>query len=99
MSALPPKADIAKRELYARIRPRAAAHSSCVRQVPPTRTPVIAISMTGRFVAPKILAVNLNDGGTRELAADKVFLNVGAAPMAGWFLIACSLIPRSPMWG
>ena len=32
---------------------------------------------TGRFVAPKILAVNLNDGGTRELAADKVFLNVG----------------------
>src|SRR5215467_4243554 len=32
---------------------------------------------SGRFVAPKILAVNLNDGGTRELAADKVFLNVG----------------------
>jgi pyruvate/2-oxoglutarate dehydrogenase complex dihydrolipoamide dehydrogenase (E3) component len=32
---------------------------------------------SGRFVAPKILGVNLNDGGTRELAADKVFLNVG----------------------
>ena len=32
---------------------------------------------TGRFVAPKTLEVNLNDGGTRELAADKVFLNVG----------------------
>jgi pyruvate/2-oxoglutarate dehydrogenase complex dihydrolipoamide dehydrogenase (E3) component len=31
----------------------------------------------GRFVAPKTLEVNLNDGGTRELAADKVFLNVG----------------------
>jgi pyruvate/2-oxoglutarate dehydrogenase complex dihydrolipoamide dehydrogenase (E3) component len=32
---------------------------------------------TGRFVAPKTLEVNLNDGGTRQLAADKVFLNVG----------------------
>jgi pyruvate/2-oxoglutarate dehydrogenase complex dihydrolipoamide dehydrogenase (E3) component len=32
---------------------------------------------SGRFVAPKTLEVKLNDGGTRELAADKVFLNVG----------------------
>jgi pyruvate/2-oxoglutarate dehydrogenase complex dihydrolipoamide dehydrogenase (E3) component len=32
---------------------------------------------SGRFVAPKTLVVNLNEGGTRELAADKVFLNVG----------------------
>jgi len=32
---------------------------------------------TGRFVAPKTLGVRLNDGGTRELAADQVFLNVG----------------------
>src|SRR4030088_2937545 len=31
----------------------------------------------GRFLAPKTLEVNLNDGGTRVLAADKVFLNVG----------------------
>ena len=31
----------------------------------------------GRFIAPKTLEVNLNDGGTRELVADKVFLNVG----------------------
>lgn len=31
----------------------------------------------GRFVAPKTLEVNLNDGGGRELVADKVFLNVG----------------------
>src|ERR1700751_783172 len=31
----------------------------------------------GRFVAPKTLEVKLNDGGTRQLAADKVFLNVG----------------------
>jgi pyruvate/2-oxoglutarate dehydrogenase complex dihydrolipoamide dehydrogenase (E3) component len=31
----------------------------------------------GRFVAPKTLEVNLNDGGTRKLAADKVFLNIG----------------------
>jgi pyruvate/2-oxoglutarate dehydrogenase complex dihydrolipoamide dehydrogenase (E3) component len=31
----------------------------------------------GRFVAPKTLGVNLNDGGARKLAADKVFLNVG----------------------
>jgi pyruvate/2-oxoglutarate dehydrogenase complex dihydrolipoamide dehydrogenase (E3) component len=31
----------------------------------------------GRFVAPKTLEVTLNDGGTRLLAADKVFLNVG----------------------
>jgi pyruvate/2-oxoglutarate dehydrogenase complex dihydrolipoamide dehydrogenase (E3) component len=32
---------------------------------------------TGRFVAPKTLEVRLNDGGTRELAADQVFINVG----------------------
>jgi len=32
---------------------------------------------TGRFVGPKTLEVRLNDGGTRELAADQVFLNVG----------------------
>jgi pyruvate/2-oxoglutarate dehydrogenase complex dihydrolipoamide dehydrogenase (E3) component len=32
---------------------------------------------TGRFVAPRTLEVRLNDGGTRELAGDQVFLNVG----------------------
>jgi pyruvate/2-oxoglutarate dehydrogenase complex dihydrolipoamide dehydrogenase (E3) component len=32
---------------------------------------------TGRFAAPKTLEVRLNDGGTRELAADQVFLNIG----------------------
>jgi pyruvate/2-oxoglutarate dehydrogenase complex dihydrolipoamide dehydrogenase (E3) component len=32
---------------------------------------------SGRFVAPKTLEVKLNDEGTRVLAADKVFLNVG----------------------
>jgi pyruvate/2-oxoglutarate dehydrogenase complex dihydrolipoamide dehydrogenase (E3) component len=32
---------------------------------------------SGRFVAPKTLQVTLNDGGTRVLVADKVFLNVG----------------------
>ena len=32
---------------------------------------------TGRFLAPKTLEVRLNDGGTGELAADQVFLNVG----------------------
>jgi hypothetical protein len=32
---------------------------------------------TGRFIAPKTLAVRLNDGGTRELVGDQVFLNVG----------------------
>jgi pyruvate/2-oxoglutarate dehydrogenase complex dihydrolipoamide dehydrogenase (E3) component len=31
----------------------------------------------GRFVAPKKLEVTLNDGGTRILVAEKVFLNVG----------------------
>src|SRR5262249_19904885 len=31
----------------------------------------------GCFVAPKTLEVKLNDGGTRVLTADKVFLNVG----------------------
>ena len=31
----------------------------------------------GRFVAPKTLEVHLNDGGTRVLAGDRVFLNVG----------------------
>jgi pyruvate/2-oxoglutarate dehydrogenase complex dihydrolipoamide dehydrogenase (E3) component len=32
---------------------------------------------TGRFVAPKTLEVRLNDGGTRLLAGDRVFLDVG----------------------
>ena len=31
----------------------------------------------GRFVAPKTLEVSLNDGGTRVLAGDQVFLNLG----------------------
>jgi pyruvate/2-oxoglutarate dehydrogenase complex dihydrolipoamide dehydrogenase (E3) component len=32
---------------------------------------------SGRFVAPKTLEVRLNDGGTRALAGDQVFLNLG----------------------
>jgi pyruvate/2-oxoglutarate dehydrogenase complex dihydrolipoamide dehydrogenase (E3) component len=32
---------------------------------------------SGRFVAPKTLEVRLNDGGTRQLAGDRVFLNLG----------------------
>jgi pyruvate/2-oxoglutarate dehydrogenase complex dihydrolipoamide dehydrogenase (E3) component len=32
---------------------------------------------SGRFIAPKTLEVKLNDRGTRVLAADKIFLNVG----------------------
>src|SRR5260221_3536706 len=32
---------------------------------------------TGRLVAPKTLEVRLNDGGTRVLAGDQIFLNVG----------------------
>jgi pyruvate/2-oxoglutarate dehydrogenase complex dihydrolipoamide dehydrogenase (E3) component len=32
---------------------------------------------TGRFVAPKTLEVRLNDGGTRTLAGDRLFLNTG----------------------
>jgi pyruvate/2-oxoglutarate dehydrogenase complex dihydrolipoamide dehydrogenase (E3) component len=32
---------------------------------------------SGRFVAPKTLEVRLNDGSTRALAADQVFLNLG----------------------
>jgi pyruvate/2-oxoglutarate dehydrogenase complex dihydrolipoamide dehydrogenase (E3) component len=32
---------------------------------------------TGRFTAPKKLEVRLNNGGTRELAGEQVFLNVG----------------------
>ncbi len=32
---------------------------------------------TGRFVAPKTLEVRLNDGGTRTLAGDQIFLNLG----------------------
>src|SRR6516225_5171570 len=32
---------------------------------------------TGRFVAPRTLEARLNDGGTRVLAGDRVFLSVG----------------------
>jgi pyruvate/2-oxoglutarate dehydrogenase complex dihydrolipoamide dehydrogenase (E3) component len=34
----------------------------------------------GRFVAPKSLEVRLSDGGTRVLAGDQVFLNIGTHP-------------------
>lgn len=33
---------------------------------------------TGKFVAPRTLEVQLNDGGTRWLTGDKVFINVGS---------------------
>ncbi len=33
---------------------------------------------SGRFVAPKTVEVHLNDGGTRVLAGDQVFLNLGS---------------------
>jgi pyruvate/2-oxoglutarate dehydrogenase complex dihydrolipoamide dehydrogenase (E3) component len=32
---------------------------------------------TGRFVAPKTLEVRLNDGGTRVLSGEQIFLNLG----------------------
>ena len=32
---------------------------------------------TGRFIAPKTLEVSLNDGGTRVLSGERVFINVG----------------------
>jgi pyruvate/2-oxoglutarate dehydrogenase complex dihydrolipoamide dehydrogenase (E3) component len=32
---------------------------------------------SGRFAAPKTIEVNLNDGGTRMLTGDQVFINVG----------------------
>ena len=34
----------------------------------------------GRFVAPKTLEVRLNDGGTRVLVGNRVFLNLGTEP-------------------
>jgi pyruvate/2-oxoglutarate dehydrogenase complex dihydrolipoamide dehydrogenase (E3) component len=41
----------------------------------------------GQFIAPKTIEVRLNDGGTRVLAGDRVFLNVGThatmPPIAG----------------
>src|SRR5262249_15643636 len=32
---------------------------------------------SGRFVAPKTIEVSLNDGGTRVLAGDRVFIDIG----------------------
>ena len=46
-------------------------HAPSVEEEPPGH------AGTGRFVAPKTLEVRLNDGGTRELAGDQVFLNIG----------------------
>jgi pyruvate/2-oxoglutarate dehydrogenase complex dihydrolipoamide dehydrogenase (E3) component len=36
---------------------------------------------TGRFIAPKTIEVNLNDGGTRVLTGDRVALNLGTHAM------------------
>lgn len=35
---------------------------------------------SGRFVGPRTLEVGLNDGGTRTLVGDRVFINVGTRP-------------------
>jgi pyruvate/2-oxoglutarate dehydrogenase complex dihydrolipoamide dehydrogenase (E3) component len=35
---------------------------------------------TGRFMAPKTLEISLNDGGTRQLSGDRVFINIGTRP-------------------
>jgi pyruvate/2-oxoglutarate dehydrogenase complex dihydrolipoamide dehydrogenase (E3) component len=40
-------------------------------------TGVELIMGSGRFVAPKTLEVSLNDGGTRALEGERVFLNLG----------------------
>src|SRR5262245_40104901 len=42
-----------------------------------TESGVQLIMGSGRFVAPKTLKVRLNDGGTRVLVGDRVFINVG----------------------
>src|SRR5690348_15682426 len=38
---------------------------------------VALIMGAGRFIAPKTIEVNLNDGGTRVLTGDRVIVNVG----------------------
>ena len=38
------------------------------------------IAGEGHFIAPRTLKVRLNDGGTRVIAADQVFLNLGTRP-------------------
>jgi pyruvate/2-oxoglutarate dehydrogenase complex dihydrolipoamide dehydrogenase (E3) component len=35
---------------------------------------------SGRFVGPKVVEVHLNDGGTRLLTSNKIFLNLGTHP-------------------
>jgi pyruvate/2-oxoglutarate dehydrogenase complex dihydrolipoamide dehydrogenase (E3) component len=51
---------------------------------------------SGRFIAPKMIEVHLNDGGTRALAGDKVFLNVGT-DAAIRMLLALRSRGRSPI--
>jgi pyruvate/2-oxoglutarate dehydrogenase complex dihydrolipoamide dehydrogenase (E3) component len=61
----------------------------------------------GNFVAPKTLEVRLNDGGTRMLAGDQVFLNIGshatipsvpgldaAAPLTNIELLELDYVPQ-----
>jgi pyruvate/2-oxoglutarate dehydrogenase complex dihydrolipoamide dehydrogenase (E3) component len=62
---------------------------------------------TGRFVGPKTLEATLNDGGTRVLSGDRVFINVGtrgtippipgladAAPMTNIELLEIDRLPK-----
>ena len=61
-----------------RQRKRAMVDAQIAAHVQHYKTSGAALIMgTGRFVAPKTLEVCLNDGGTRLLAGDQVFLNVG----------------------
>jgi len=59
------KRDMVKREI--------AAH-----QAPFTASGAELVMGSGNFVAPKTLEVQLNDGGTRRLAGDKVFIDSGS---------------------
>src|SRR5215475_7965988 len=61
-----------------RQRKRAMVDGQIARHLQNYKTSGAALIMgTGHFVAPKTLEVCLNDGGTRLLAGDQVFLNVG----------------------
>ena len=62
-----------------RRRKRAMVEREVARQTQKNATSGVELIMgSGRFIAPKTIDVSLNDGGTRVLSGEKVFLDLGS---------------------
>jgi probable pyridine nucleotide-disulfide oxidoreductase len=62
-------------------KPAAVAEMVARNQANFDRSGMTLLIGTARFIGPRALEVRLQEGGMRELTADKVFINAGARPL------------------